>query len=79
LLFSRHDVDFQIWIAEGDRPWPCKYVVTETGIPAKLSITTFLSDWNISPAVQDAQFNFVPPKDARAIPLPRAATGKPER
>ena len=70
LLFSRPGVDFQIWIAEGDKPWPCKYVVTETDTPTKLSITTFLSDWNFAPAVQDAKFTFVPPKDARVIPMP---------
>jgi len=76
LLFSRPGVDFQIWIAAGKQPWPCKYVVTETDTPSKLSITTFLSGWNLKPAVQDAQFNFVPPKGAKAIPMPREATGK---
>ena len=76
LLFSRPGVDFQLWIAAGKQPWPCKYVVTETDTPAKLSITTFLSGWNMNPAVQDAQFNFVPPKGAKAIPMPREATGK---
>ena len=79
LLFSRPGVDFQIWIAEGKRPWPCKYVVTETDTPAKLSITTFMSDWNTSPDVQDARFNFVPPKGVQAIPLPREATGRSDR
>jgi len=70
LLFSRPGVDFQIWIAAGDKPWPCKYVVTETDTPTKLSITTFLSGWNFNPVVQDARFTFVPPKDARVIPMP---------
>jgi len=76
LLFSRPGVDFQIWIAAGEKPWPCKYVVTETDTPTKLSITTFLSGWNFSPVVQDAKFTFVPPKDARAIPLPHEAAAK---
>ena len=79
LLFSRPGVDFQIWIAEGKQPLPCKYVVTETDTPTKLSITTFLTGWNMKPAVQDAQFKFVPPKGAKAIPLPQEATGKPGR
>ena len=76
LLFSRPGVDFQIWIAEGKQPWPVKYVVTEMDTPTKLSITTFLSGWNINSAVKDAQFNFVPPKGAKTIPFPQAATGK---
>jgi hypothetical protein len=30
----------------------------------------------MNPAVQDAQFSFVPPKGAKAIPMPREAAGK---
>ncbi len=79
LLFSRPGVDFQIWIAEGKQPWPCKYVVTEMDTPTKLSITTFLNDWKVNPNVQDARFNFVPPKDAQAIAMPVEAAGRDQR
>jgi hypothetical protein len=67
LLFSRPGVDFQIWIAEGDKPWPHKYTVTDTTTPALLSITTELSDWNTSPTVGDAEFRFVPPQGTQQI------------
>jgi hypothetical protein len=66
LLFSRPEVDFQIWVSEGKQPFPRKYVVTETATPSKLALTTFLSNWNIAPAVDDAQFKFVPPKGTQA-------------
>ena len=79
LLFSRPGVDFQIWIAEGQKPWPCKYVVTDMDTPDKLAITTFMSDWNFNPKVQDAQFKFVPPKGAQTIPMPNEAAGKSQR
>ena len=80
LLFSRPGVDFQIWIAEGKRPWPCKYVVTEMDTPEKLSITTFLSNWNTNPDVHSARFEFVPPKGVHAVPFkPHEATGGSER
>ena len=76
LLFSRPGVDFQIWIAEGKQPWPARYIVTETGTPALLSITTVLRDWNLAPAVDDAQFNFTPPKGTQAISfMPLETTG----
>ena len=67
LLFSRPGVDFQVWVAQGAKPWPCKYTVTETGTPALLSISTQLSDWNASPAIDDALFRFVPPKGTEKI------------
>ena len=69
LLFSRPGVDFQVWVAKGKQPWPRRYIVTETGTPALLSITTVFSDWNTAPAVDDARFNFVPPKGVQAIPF----------
>jgi hypothetical protein len=80
LLFSRPGVDFQVWVAEGQRPWPRKYVVTETDTPSRLSITTVLSDWNLVPAVDDARFNFVPPKGTQAISfMPRETAGGSNR
>lgn len=80
LLFSRPEVDFQLWIADGAQPWPLKYVVTETGTPERLSITTVLSDWNTAPAVDDALFQFAPPQGTQAIEfLPLQSTDGPDR
>ena len=67
LLFSRPEVDFQVWVSEGKQPWPRKYVVTETATPSMLAITTLLSNWNTAPAVDDAKFKFVPPKGTKAV------------
>jgi hypothetical protein len=67
LLFSRPGVDFQVWVADAGRPLPLKYVVTDTGTPARVSITTVMSDWNVAPAVGDDRFTFVPPKGAKPI------------
>jgi hypothetical protein len=79
LLFSRPGVDFQVWVAGGAQPLPCKYVVTDTGNPERLSTTTVMSDWNVAPAVSDARFTFVPPKGAKPVshmPL-ETASGQP--
>ena len=67
LLFSRPGVDFQVWVADGTKPLPYKYVVTDTGTLSRLSITTFMSNWNVEPAVKDAQFTFVPPKGTQEV------------
>ena len=67
LLFSRPGVDFQVWVTEGSRPLPRKYVVTDTAISGKLSISTLMSDWNVAPVVEDVQFTFVPPKGMQKI------------
>ena len=68
LAFSRPDIDFQVWVAEGDRPLPCKYVVTDPRTPP-VSTVTVMSDWNVAPTVADAEFKFMPPEGARSIPF----------
>jgi hypothetical protein len=77
LLFSRPGVDFQVWIADSGQPLPYKYVVTDTGNPGRLSISTVMSDWDVSPAATDAQFTFLPPKGSKSITFIRheAASG----
>ncbi len=75
LLFSRPGVDFQVWVADGGQPFPYKYVVTDTGIPARLSVTTVMSDWNAAPAVAEARFTFVPPEGTKPITFMPLETG----
>ena len=75
LLFSRPGVDFQVWVAEGDRPLPLKYVVTDTANPGRMSITTVMSDWNVAPALADGRFTFVPPQGAKPINFMPLETG----
>ena len=67
LVFSRPGVDFQVWVADGGQPLPYKYVVTDTGTPALLSVTTVMSNWNVAPAVAASRFTFVPPQEAKRI------------
>lgn len=67
LAFSRPGVDFQVWVADGDKPLPCKYVVTDTGTPALMSVSSVMSDWNAAPDVTDATFAFAPPEEVMAI------------
>ena len=67
LLFSRPGVDFQVWVPTSGVPLPRKYVVTDTGTPELLSITTLMTGWNAAPAAVDSQFRFVPPSGTQAI------------
>ena len=66
LAFRRADVDFQVWVAEGEQALPCKYVVTDISTPALISTVTVMSDWDFTP-LDDASFKFSPPDGAKAI------------
>jgi hypothetical protein len=59
-------VDFQIWIADGERPLPLRVVLTyaDAGRP---QYWAQFSDWNLRPQVSDKTFAFEAPRDARQI------------
>ncbi len=71
LAFRRPGVDFQAWVADTGAPLPYKYIVTDTGGPALLSVSIVMSDWSAEPAVTDATFEFSPPPDVQEIPFMR--------
>jgi hypothetical protein len=80
LLFRRPGVDFQVCVADGKQPLPVKLVVTDTGTPELLSVTTMIRDFKVAPGVADAKFTFVPPKGVRSIAfMHRPASGSSSR
>jgi hypothetical protein len=80
LVFSRPGVDFQVFVTAAGRPLPRKYVVTDTGTPARLSVSTVISGWNVEPDVADAKFDFVPPKGVKKIAfMPLETSSGPSR
>jgi len=74
LLFSRPGVDFQLWISDDNKLLPYKYVVTDTGNPGQVSVSTVMSDWDFRVLKDEKIFNFVVPDDARAIDFLPAST-----
>jgi hypothetical protein len=75
LAFRSREVDWQIWIDEGARPLPRKYLITtkwSTGAPQH---AVEFGEWNLFPQLADATFTFRPPLDAQKIEfLPRTET-----
>lgn len=74
LAFRNPDVDFQIWIQEGAKPLPRKYVVTSTQVAGSPQFVTVMN-WNTAPKVTDATFAFAPPKGAKKIDFLRLTAG----
>lgn len=60
-------VDFQFWIAEGERPLPLRVVITYPNSPGKPQYWANFADWNTSPQLPKTMFQFTPPPDARQI------------
>jgi hypothetical protein len=71
VAFAQPGVEFQLWVAVGEKPFPCKYVVTDTSTPELISVATVLSDWDFDPEVKKDSFTFVPPKGAEKTTFAR--------
>jgi hypothetical protein len=69
VAFALPGVEFQLWVAVGEKPFPCTYVVTDTSTPELASISTIMSDWDFSPRIKKNSFNFVLPKGAKKVPF----------
>ena len=67
LAFRTAEVDLQIWIAQGDAPHPCRYVVTTSKIAGSPQYTVDVSNWKTGSDVTGADFAFVPPADAKKV------------
>jgi hypothetical protein len=67
--FRTREVDWQIWIAQGDRPYPCRYVVTSTKVPGWPQYTIDVRAWKTGAEVASDDFGFkVPPGATKLKP-----------
>src|SRR5262252_1791147 len=67
LAFRTKEVDWQIWIAQGDRPYPCRYVVTTKKVKGWPQYTVDVRNWKTGADVAADDFAFKPPADARKL------------
>ncbi len=67
-LAARTDtVDFQIWVADGDKPLPQRVVITYKKDKGAPQFRAQFSDWNLAPAITDTTFLATPPQGAQKI------------
>ncbi len=69
LAFRKNEVDYQIWIAQGERPYPCRYVITSKLIAGGPQYTIQIRDWKTGDEVAATDFSFKNPTDARKVDL----------
>ncbi len=60
-------VDFQVWIADGERPFPLRIVLTYRNEPGQPSYWADFIDWNSRPRIPKSTFEFKPAPDAQQI------------
>jgi len=86
-LAARTDtVDFQVWVADGDKPLPLRVVLTYKTEPGEPQFRAQFSDWNLAPAIDEATFSAQVPAGLQKVafagqlprmsPVAREASGK---
>lgn len=71
LAFRTKDVDWQIWIAQGEHPYPCKYIITSSQIDQGPQYSVQFSEWKSGAELDAEDFSFKPPTDAKKVDDPK--------
>jgi hypothetical protein len=69
LAFRAKEVDWQIWIAQGDQPRPCRYVITATKVDQGPQYSIQISDWKTGVDVVAEDYSFANKTDAKKVDL----------
>jgi hypothetical protein len=64
LALRTDEVDFQIWIAQGDEPYPCRYTITTKTIVGWPQYVIDVRDWTAGDEVESDDFVLELPGDA---------------
>lgn len=69
LAFVDNQIDWQIWIAAGPQPVPCKLLITYLTRPGKPQFSAVLTDWDFAPRIAPAAFAAELQPGAQKIPF----------
>ncbi len=69
LAFRSKAVDWQIWIAQGERPYPCRYVITSKQVAGGPQYSIQFSNWKTGDEVAADDFIFNNTTNAQKIDL----------
>ena len=69
LAFRTNEVDWQIWIAQGARPYPCQYVITSKLVDNGPQDSVQIRDWKTGNEVASDDFSFKNSTDAKKLEL----------
>ncbi|MCV3244083.1 DUF2092 domain-containing protein [Mesorhizobium sp. ZC-5] len=69
LAFRTTEVDWQIWIAQGEHPYPCRYVITSKGVDQGPQYSVQIRDWTTGNEAEPGDFAFKVPTDAKQVDL----------
>lgn len=67
LVFRTDEVDWQLWVEEGDRPLPCRYTITSKWTYAAPQYSVTFSNWAVDPELADDVFRATIPDGVQSV------------
>lgn len=67
LAFRGHETDWQIWIEDGARPLPHRFIISSKKVNGSPDYTVELTKWDLNPKISADLFTFAPPPKAQRI------------
>jgi hypothetical protein len=67
LAFRGAEVDWQVWIEDGSRPLPRKFMITSKQVSGAPQFTVLIRSWDLAPKLSNQEFSFTAPKGAKKI------------
>ena len=67
LAFRGSEVDWQIWIEDGDKSLPRKFILTSKKVTGEPQFAVLIRSWDMAPKLTNSEFSFTPPKGAKKI------------
>ena len=67
LAFRGAEVDWQIWIEDGDKPLPRKFVLTSTKVTGSPEFSVLITSWDVTARFSNQEFSFTAPKGAKKV------------
>lgn len=77
LAFRQDGLDWQIWIEDGEKPFPRKLVITYKSMPGQPQYAATLGAWNVSPQLPESAFTLEIPPGVKRLDLEKIATQEP--
>lgn len=69
LALRSDEVDAQLWIAIGDKPFPKRIIISYSNLAGQPEFRAQFGTWDQKPKINRSTFAFTPPKGAEKIPF----------
>ena len=69
IALRKPDTDLQIWVAHGDKPYPCRFVITSKDVVGQPSYSVQLTNWKTHKSLADWDFGFKNKSEAKKVEL----------